>query len=104
MLNRILAMMTSLRHLTAICGLVAASASSSLANEPPPVPEGGLAILHEQPCSDGETMQKGYCYYMQDTEGNVYVTFWQGETLQFIRKIVGESYETVWENDIYRGI
>jgi hypothetical protein len=33
--------------------------------------------------------------------GEVYITFYQGETLMFIRRIVGDSYELVWMNDQY---
>lgn len=76
----------------------------ALANDPPPVPEGGFALLGEMPCGDQETGQEGYCYFLLDVEGNQYVTFWQGETLQFIRRITADGYEVVWVNDTYNGI
>lgn len=71
------------------------------ANEPPPVPEGGLTVLLETPCEDAATKQKGTCYALQDKDGNIYVAFWQEGTLMFIRRPLGDSYEEVWVNDIF---
>lgn len=74
------------------------------ANEAPPVPEGGLVMLYSSPCSDDETGEKGMCYIMQDQEGNNYVTFWQDETLMFIRQLVGDGYTVIWVRDTYNDI
>lgn len=76
-------------------------AGTAVANEPPPIPEESLVTLHTSACSDSETGQRGTCYLMQDVEGIVYVTFWQEETLMFIRQIVGDGYIVIWVNDLY---
>ncbi len=75
-----------------------------MANEPPPVPEGGLTHQFTTPCSDGETGQKGTCYLMQDKDGTLYTVFYQGDTLMFIRREVPGGYETVWVNEKYNSI
>ena len=77
-------------------------ASPVLANEPPDPPEGGFVVLFASPCSDDESGEKGECYLLQAVKDGVqYVTFYQGERLMFIRKVVGDSYETVWVRDSY---
>ena len=72
------------------------------ANEPPPEPEGGLVVTYASPCFDRETGEQGMCYLLRDIHGGTYTAFWQGETLQFIRRPLPEGgYETVWINDMY---
>jgi hypothetical protein len=75
-----------------------------MANEPPLVPEGGLTHIFVGPCSDQETGEKGTCVMSQDKDGNYFTSFWQDGVMMFIRKPVVGGYETVWENDQYRGI
>lgn len=77
-------------------------ASVASANEPPPEPEGGLVAILTAPCTDMETGEKGVCYVFRDVEENYYTAFWQGETLQFIRRPLPDGgYESVWVNDRY---
>jgi len=78
--------------------------TGAMANEAPPVPEGGFQVLAETTCSDNETGQKGMCYYLQAVDGRVYLAFWQQEVLMFIREIKGDSYETIWVNDEFNTI
>lgn len=77
---------------------------AGLANEPPPVPEGGLKPLYDTPCIDVETNQKGHCYVMRDLSGNTYVTFWQQGELQTIRQVTDDGYKTIWMRDTYSGV
>lgn len=76
----------------------------AVADEPPPVPEGGLVLVYESPCGDNETGIAGYCYFMQDIAGEVYLTFWVNDEMMFIRHVIGEGYETIWVNPTYNAI
>lgn len=67
----------------------------------PPVPAGGLSFYFQSPCSDVETDLKGYCYLGKDMEGRNYLTFWQSDTLMFIREITGDTYKVIWVNPQY---
>jgi hypothetical protein len=85
---------------------LAASLSSTMAiaDEPPPVPDGGLWFYAEAPCRDNETGQEGHCYIGQANDGTVYMTFWQRDELQFIRKVLSRTeYEQVWTRATYAG-
>lgn len=77
--------------------------SVALANEPPPETEGGLVVIAKNiTCFDMETGEKGLCHILRDVQGGYYTAFWQGETLQFIRRpLPGGGYETIWVNDMY---
>jgi hypothetical protein len=75
--------------------------SISHANEPPPLPLGGLVPLHEAPCSDMETGERGHCYLQKDLMDNVYMSFMQDDVLMFIRRVIDGGYETIWMNDRY---
>lgn len=86
-----------MRHILVLA--VGLMASQVMANEPPPVPEGGLIALASTPCQDAATKEQGQCFVMQDVQGNVYVSFYQGETLMFIRRPLGDSYEDIWVNE-----
>lgn len=81
--------------------LLAALPAMAMANEPPPVPEGGINFVIESECEDHETGQKGECYGGYAVDGTFYVVFWQDNVMMFIRKSVGDSYETIWVNDHY---
>lgn len=82
----------------AVLGLfLAALPASSMADEPPPPPEGGLTFIADAPCTNNETGAKGHCYISVDKQGNQYLAFYQGDIIMFIRKVVGDDYETVWE-------
>ncbi len=88
--------------LLALC--LALGATTTRADEPPPVPEGGLNFYYETPCTDNETGAAGYCYLGQAVDGTTYLTFFQDGELMFIRKITGETYETVWTRATYGGV
>lgn len=79
-------------------------ASTTRADEPPPVPEGGINFFYESPCEDNETGQAGHCYVGVDVEGNTYLTFFQDGELMFIRKVIGDTYEVVWVRATYGGV
>lgn len=79
-------------------------ATAVMANEAPPIPEGGLQVIYSNPCSDLETDEKGMCHLLQDKNGRTYLAFWQADVLMFIREIVGDSYTTIWVNDQYNSI
>ncbi len=84
--------------------LMTCLAGQAVANEYPPVPEGGLIVLQVIDCTDGETGEKGTCQTYQGIDGTVYVTFWQGDVMMFVRKVVDNGYETVWVNDQFMSI
>lgn len=88
--------------LLALC--LALGATTTRADEPPPVPEGGLSTIYEAPCSDNETGIEGYCYFMQDVSGDVYLTFWVNDELMFIRHVIGDGYEVIWIHPAYNAI
>ncbi len=71
------------------------------ADEPPPVPEGGINFVIEGKCTDQETGEKGDCYGGYTNDGTFYVTFWQDGVMMFIRKSTGTGYEPVWVNAQY---
>ena len=80
------------------------AATGAYGNEPPPIPEGGLNHHYSAPCTDNETGEAGYCYFASDAAGNHYLSFVQEGHLMFIRKIVGDGYETIWVDDKYNSI
>lgn len=74
----------------------------SMADEPPPVPEGGLTFYFQASCEDNETGQKGYCYFGHTIDGRTFMSFFQGETLMFIREVLGRTeYKQMWTNPQY---
>ena len=77
-----------------------ALSSPSLANHPvPDPPEGGINFFYQAQCSDNETGESGMCYVGRDNTGQVYMTFYQGEKLMFIRRVIPGGYETIWVAD-----
>lgn len=80
----------------ALTALLALS-SPSLADHPvPPVPEGGINYTIQGECQDNETGEKGYCYAGYTKDGTFVLSFWQDGVLKMIRRVVGDSYETIW--------
>lgn len=65
-------------------------------SELPPVPEGGLMVIHESTCTDAATLVDGYCVVSQDREGNTYVIFAVEGEVQEIRQVVGDGYIVIW--------
>lgn len=75
---------------------------TATADEPPPVPEGGLWFYAEAPCRDNDTGQEGYCYFGQAKDGRRFMTFYQHDVLMFIRQVLSrEEYEQIWTNPLY---
>jgi hypothetical protein len=75
---------------------------SSMADGPPPIPDGGLNFYADAPCTDTETGQQGHCYFGQARDGKRYMTFYQFDTLMFIREILSQTdYKTVWTNPLF---
>lgn len=87
--------------LTVLLAVLSAPVS---ANEAPAVPEGGLSLVLQQSCVDNESGQKGDCYLMQAMDGKMYLTFWQGGIMMFIREVVGDIYTNIWVNDQFNSI
>jgi hypothetical protein len=83
-----------------VCSFVLLASSTS-ANELPPVPEGGLYHYEEYACFDRETDEVGDCVMSMDMQGNRYLTFIQNEEIMFLRRVYPDSYETFWVNDKY---
>ena len=75
------------------------AATSVMANELPPIPDGGLIAISSGKCTDNETKEKGFCVISADKNGNLYLIFAQDGDVQFIRKLVDDGYETVYERD-----
>lgn len=88
---------------SAILALLLTTATGK-ANEPPPVPEGGINYYLEGHCRDHESGQEGYCYMGNTTDGRTLMMFWQGQELMFIRKVVGDGYETIWVNPKFNSL
>ena len=80
------------------------SSTTVNANEAPPVPEGGLRFISQQACVDKESGEKGDCFIGQAKDGKIFLTFWQGDILMFIREIAGDSYVTIWVNERFNSI
>lgn len=71
--------------------------TTATADEPPPVPEGGLNFYYDSPCSDQETGEVGHCFLGRAIDGTIYMTFWQNEELMLIRRVLPDGgYETIW--------
>lgn len=73
--------------------------TTTKADDPPPVPNGGITFTYQATCTDIATSEKGMCYVGHDIEGNYYVTFWQDDQLMKISKVVGDEVEVVWMDD-----
>lgn len=78
--------------------------STALANEPPPVPEGGLQTLYSSVCTDKETGIGGVCFLVVDIQGNTYLLFFIDEKIMFIRKMKEDGYDLVWMHDKYNSV
>jgi hypothetical protein len=79
--------------------------TTTRADEPPPVPEGGINFVIEGKYTDHETGAEGECYGGYGTDGTFYLTFWQNGVMMFIRQKKGNApYETVWTNAVFMGV
>ena len=63
----------------------------------PPVPEGGLITVQHGYCTDNVTERDGYCVIQVDMENNTYVTLILDDVIQTVRKVVGDSYVTIYQ-------
>lgn len=83
--------------LALLSGLIPATTRAD--NNPmPPVPEGGLMLMMESPCTDKATQVDGYCVMSQDRQGNIYVIFAVDGKPVEIRQVVGDSYVVLWSS------
>lgn len=79
--------------------LLALSASTIRANEPPPVPEGGITFYYQSVCKDVKTDEDGMCYVGRDKAGATYVTFFQEGRVMKITKVVDDVATVIWTDD-----
>lgn len=87
-----------MRALTTLTTLLLCLSSHATAdtNPMPSVPEGGLMLMMEGPCTDVATQVEGYCVMSQDMQGNIYVMFAVDDELLEIRQVVGDTYVVLW--------
>ena len=76
-------------------------AGALAAQDLPPVPEGGLLHQRSHDCTDNASGEVGECFISVDRNDNVYMTFLQNESVQFIRKIVDGGYEELYMRDSF---
>lgn len=74
------------------------------AEEPPPLPEGGLDFFLEGACIDKESNLEGYCYMGTSKDDVTYLTFWQDGKMMLIREVTGDTYKTIWTSDHFNSI
>ena len=55
-----------------------------------------VPIIGTQLCIDRESNAQGRCYMFLTEEGVTYMVFIQYGNPVFVRKVVGDGYETVW--------
>lgn len=85
------------RFTSALLATFLVFASLANANHPvPPVPEGGIMWFDTSSCSDDESGQTGTCHVGMTPDGQYFLTFWQDDEMQFIRKVTPDGYETIW--------
>lgn len=72
-------------------------AGTARADELPPVPDGGLVHLKNEPCVEPVFNLEGTCYYSRDVKGNEYVAFFTKQELGMViwQIINGERVE-IW--------
>lgn len=85
-----------MRTFVTLLAVLFASTSVS-AQALPPVPEGGLITVQHGFCTDNVTERHGYCVVQVDIENNTYVTFILDDVIQTVRKVVGDSYVTIYQ-------
>lgn len=86
-----------MRKLFASLFVVLAVTTMATADEPPPVPEGGLVHLKNEPCTDVVFNLNGTCYYSRDLEGNHYVAFFtQAELAMVIWQVIDGQMVEIW--------
>ena len=57
-----------------------------------------MQVTYQSPCQDPETGPEGYCVVsIAVLTGETYVMFVIDGELQSIRRVVGDSFETVWQ-------
>lgn len=82
-------------------------ASTTRAEPPPPVPEGGINFYHQEPCTEAISGQKGMCYMGKSQDGTTYLTFWQYGVLMMIREVTPDEplgYKTIWTSPQFNSI
>ena len=79
-----------------LAALLCTTASAN-AQALPPVPEGGLVTTLHGPCTDNVTGVRGYCVVQVDSNKQTYVTLIIDDVVQTIRKVIGDSYETLYQ-------
>lgn len=71
-------------------------ASIVRADEPPPVPPGGLIHDRNEPCVDPVWGLQGTCFYSHDQQNNRYVAFYVGDLAMYISKLIDGQYVEIW--------
>ena len=71
--------------------------TTATADELPPVPEGGLVHLKNEPCTDAVFNLQGTCYFSRDLKGNHYVAFFtQAQIGMVIWQIIDGELVEIW--------
>ena len=88
--------MTSSMRLLALC--LAVFPATSMAEPPPPVPDGGLRHLDEGvACTDPETGLDGKCFHSLDIKNNYYIAFYTfGDLCMVIWQVKDGQNVEIW--------
>ena len=70
--------------------------TTTRAEPPPPVPEGGLTHYKNEPCVDPVFALDGTCFYSHDVKNNRYKAFYVDELGMAIFQLVDGEYVEIW--------
>ena len=82
------------RLVLALC--LALVGTTTRAEPPPPVPDGGLIHYKQEPCVDVETGLDGMCYYSHDVQNSRYRAFYVKELAWAIYQLEDGQYVEIW--------
>lgn len=71
-------------------------ATTAIADEPPPVPEGGLTHYKREVCTDPVFGLTGECFYSHDVFNNRYKAFYVGDLGMVIFELQDGEYVEIW--------
>ncbi len=71
--------------------------TTTRAEPPPPVPDGGLTHYKREACTDPVWGLAGTCFYSHDNKNNRYRAFYtEGDLCMFIEQEVDGQYKEIW--------
>lgn len=87
--------MRSMLQLALVLGVL--QTTTATADEPPPVPDGGLNHYYNEPCTDPVFGLDGTCFYSLDVKNNRYIAFYtEGNLCMYIMQNVDGVYVEMW--------